>query len=81
VQAYETLKQLIMEIEEDVRKAEGGNKAAGTRVRKIMQEIKNAAQDVRKSILDMKSGPESAGGAGGTGAGPAGASPAKPKGT
>ena len=37
-----------MEAEDDVAKAEGGNKAAGTRVRKKMQEIKAAAQDVRK---------------------------------
>ena len=30
----------------------GGNKAAGTRVRKKMQEIKSAAQEVRKKILE-----------------------------
>ncbi|MBL0926381.1 MAG: histone H1 [Phycisphaerales bacterium] len=51
MQEYENLKRLVMEIEEDLRKAEGGNKAAGTRVRKQMQEIKNAAQDVRVKIL------------------------------
>jgi hypothetical protein len=43
--------KLVQEVEEDVRKAEGGNKAAGTRVRKIMQEIKQAAQDVRVAVL------------------------------
>ena len=49
---YETLKRLVTEAEEDVQKAVGGNKAAGTRVRKKMQEIKSAAQEVRKKILE-----------------------------
>jgi len=49
---YETLKRLVTEAEEDVNKAIGGNKAAGTRVRKKMQEVKSAAQDVRKKILE-----------------------------
>ena len=49
---YETLKRLVAEAEEDVQKAVGGNKAAGTRVRKKMQEIKSAAQEVRKKILE-----------------------------
>jgi Histone H1-like protein Hc1 len=52
VQEFETLKRLVQEAEDDVNKAEGGNKAAGTRVRKKMQEIKAAAQDVRKKILE-----------------------------
>lgn len=72
MQPYETLKRLILEIEEDIRKAEGGNKAAGTRVRQIMQDIKNAAQDVRKAILDMRSAPGAPGAPG---------TPSKPKGT
>lgn len=55
MQEFEQLKQLILEAEEDLRKAEGGNKAAGTRVRKAMQDIKNLAQDVRKKILDLRS--------------------------
>ena len=42
MQEYETLKRLVTEAEDDVSKAEGGNKAAGTRVRKKMQEIKSA---------------------------------------
>ncbi len=52
MQEYETLKKLVDEAAEDVNKAAGGNKAAGTRVRKKMQEIKSAAQDVRKKILE-----------------------------
>lgn len=49
---FVNLKKLIDEVEPDVEKATGGNKAAGTRVRKKMQEIKAAAQDVRKKILE-----------------------------
>jgi ribosomal protein S17E len=52
VQEFETLKRLVQEAEDDVSKAIGGNKAAGTRVRKKMQDIKSAAQDVRKKILE-----------------------------
>lgn len=58
MQEYETLKRLVESIAEDVAKAEGGNKAAGTRVRKAMQDIKNAAQEVRKKILEVRSEPE-----------------------
>ena len=66
---YETLKRLVAEAEEDVAKAIGGNKAAGTRVRKKMQEIKSAAQDVRKKILEGRDGEGgAAGSAGGGGA-------------
>jgi len=68
---YETLKRLVTEAEEDVSKAIGGNKAAGTRVRKKMQEIKSAAQNVRTKILEGRDG-DAGGGAGGGGAGGAG---------
>ena len=40
MQEFETLKRLVQEAEDDVNKAYGGNKAAGTRVRKKMQDIK-----------------------------------------
>jgi len=70
MQEYETLKRLVDEAADDVSKAQGGNKAAGTRVRKKMQEIKAAAQDVRKKILEGRDGSEGAEGAeGGAGAG------------
>ncbi len=59
MQDYETLKRLVESCAEDVAKAEGGNKAAGTRVRKAMQDIKNAAQTVRKKILEVRSSEES----------------------
>lgn len=38
----------------DVERAEEGNKAATSRVRKAMQEIKNLAQDVRKEMLELR---------------------------
>jgi hypothetical protein len=55
MQDYEALKTLVAEIEADINKAEGGNKAAGTRVRKQMQKIKQAAQIVRNKILEIRS--------------------------
>lgn len=55
MQEYEDLKVLVAEIEADINKAEGGNKAAGTRVRKQMQKIKQAAQLVRNRILEIRS--------------------------
>ncbi|HEY0009048.1 MAG TPA: hypothetical protein VGB55_10030, partial [Tepidisphaeraceae bacterium] len=53
---FETLKKLVAEAEDDVAKAHGGNRAAGTRVRKKMQDIKSAAQEVRKKILEGRDG-------------------------
>ncbi len=55
MQEYEDLKVLVAEIEADINKAEGGNKAAGTRVRKQMQNVKQAAQSVRSRILEIRS--------------------------
>lgn len=54
MEEYEALKRMIEEAEEDIRKAEGGNKAAGTRARKQMQTIKNQAQAVREKILQIR---------------------------
>lgn len=53
--AYERLIKLVQEAADDIKKAEGGNKAAGTRVRKQMQEVKKAAQDVRVGVLELRS--------------------------
>lgn len=54
MEEFEQLKAKIEQAEEDLQKAEGGNKAAGTRVRQIMQEVKNLAQNVRKKILELR---------------------------
>jgi len=55
MQEYEDLKVLVTEIESDINKAEGGNKAAGTRVRKQMQKVKQSAQVVRNRVLEIRS--------------------------
>ncbi len=52
---YDRLKEMVAAVEDDLTKAEGGNKAAGTRVRKAMQDIKQAAQLVRIKILEQRS--------------------------
>ena len=41
---------------EEIEKFTGGNMSAGTRARKSMQTIKEAAQSVRKEIQAMKNG-------------------------
>ena len=53
-ESYEQLKQHVSELEDDVRKSAGGNKAAGTRVRKKLQDIKNHSQDMRKLVLEQR---------------------------
>ena len=55
MQEYEKLRELVDQAAEDINKAVGGNKAAGTRVRKSMQDIKEMAQAVRKKILEVRS--------------------------
>jgi hypothetical protein len=52
---YDRLKDAVDAIEDDISKAEAGNKAAGTRVRRAMQEIKGIAQDLRIKILEARS--------------------------
>ena len=42
----------------DAQKFDNGNNAAGTRVRKYMQEIKKIAQSVRAQVSDIKNGDE-----------------------
>ena len=51
MQAYEHLRQLIDSCQDDVQKASGGNKAAGTRVRKAMQDVREAAKQLRADLL------------------------------
>ncbi len=58
MQEYENLKQIVTSVAEDLAKAEGGNRAAGTRVRKAMQDIKNAAQAIRVKVLEINKPPE-----------------------
>lgn len=51
----EEVKNLMSELEEDMEKFyDKGNKAAGTRARKQLQDLKKLAQDIRLEIQDMK---------------------------
>ncbi|RMG71692.1 MAG: histone H1 [Bacteroidetes bacterium] len=55
MEKYTQLKSLVLTIEDDFAKFyEKGNKAAGTRARKAMQEVKVLAQDIRKEIQEQK---------------------------
>lgn len=54
---YQNLIKLITEAEADMQKAAGGNKAAGTRVRKTMQEVRTAAQEIRVKVLEARDTP------------------------
>lgn len=52
---YNDFFNLVQNMEQDVEKFyKGGNAAAGTRVRKTLQDIKELAHEVRKEIQDMK---------------------------
>ncbi|MEY3249766.1 MAG: hypothetical protein RL742_1809 [Bacteroidota bacterium] len=51
---FEDIKKTIAEAEADVVKFDNGNNAAGTRVRKAMQDLKTLATDLRKEVLDKK---------------------------
>ena len=52
---FEELKNLVMGLESDFEKFyEKGNNAAGTRVRKGMQDLKNMAQDIRVEVQEKK---------------------------
>ncbi len=53
-EAYENLKKLVAAAEDDIQKTQGGNKAAGTRVRKSMQDIKGACQEIRGLVLESR---------------------------
>jgi hypothetical protein len=55
IDEYEKLERLVAEGKGDYQKAIGGNKAAGTRVRKSMQGIKDQAQQIRKRVLESRS--------------------------
>lgn len=55
MELYEQLKNLVAELEGDFSKFyEKGNKAAGTRVRKGCQDIKNLCQDIRVNVSSKK---------------------------
>lgn len=58
---FDRLEQIVTEGKQDWLKFKGGNKAAGTRVRKVMQDIKAQAQVVREKVLETRDGEAKAG--------------------
>lgn len=52
---YSEIKKMVDEMEGDFQKFfEKGNKAAGTRVRKGLMDLRNRAQEIRKAVQDAK---------------------------
>jgi archaellum component FlaC len=55
MEKFNQLKALLESVEADAKKFyENGSGAAGTRVRKAMQEIKVLAQDIRNEVTELK---------------------------
>lgn len=56
---FQEIKDLIMSLENDFTKFyEKKNQAAGTRVRKGMQDLKNLAQEIRIEVQEIKNNEE-----------------------
>ncbi len=52
---YDDLKTFVAGLEKDFQQFyEKNNKAAGTRVRKSMQDLKNMAQEIRTEVQEQK---------------------------
>lgn len=52
---FQKVKELVASVETDVEKFyTGGNAAAGTRVRKAMQDLKVLAQEIRTEVTEKK---------------------------
>ncbi|GGC60590.1 hypothetical protein GCM10011387_12770 [Pedobacter quisquiliarum] len=55
MEKFSKLKELVAGVEADADKFyNSGNGAAGTRVRKAMQELKNLAQEIRTEVTEKK---------------------------
>lgn len=55
MEKFSKIKELVASVEADVEKFyNGGNAAAGTRVRKGMQDLKNLAQEIRAEVTEKK---------------------------
>lgn len=52
---FDQIRDLVMSLESDFDKFYNkGNQAAGTRIRKGMQDLKNLSQEIRVEVQDMK---------------------------
>ena len=55
MEKFSKVQELLASVEADVEKFyNAGNSAAGTRVRKAMQDLKVLAQDIRAEVTDKK---------------------------
>ncbi len=55
MEKFKALKELISSAENDAASFyEKGNRAAGTRLRNAMQQLKNAATEIRKEVIEKK---------------------------
>jgi membrane protease subunit (stomatin/prohibitin family) len=77
---FNKLKDLVSSLEDDFEKSyDKGNAAAGTRVRKGMQDLKNMAQEIRLEVQNQKNSAKDGAEAPATKAAPAKAAPAAKK--
>jgi hypothetical protein len=56
--SIEALEQEMVALKAEYEKFERGNKSAGTRARKVLQNIKSLAQELRVDIQQSKKGEE-----------------------
>ena len=56
IKTLENIERQLHEAAEDAIKFEQGNNSAGTRVRRVMQNIKGLAQQVRLEVQAQKNG-------------------------
>jgi hypothetical protein len=57
MQKFHLLRDLVLGLEDDCEKFFiKGNKAAGTRIRKGMQDLKGLAQEIRQDVQNHKNG-------------------------
>lgn len=55
MEKFTKVKEILASVEADVEKFYNANNgAAGTRVRKAMQDLKNLAQEIRAEVTDKK---------------------------
>ena len=56
-ESYARLETILTESFSDAAKFINGNNSAGTRVRKVMQEVKSIAQKIRLEVQEQKNQP------------------------
>lgn len=54
MKSFEALKNLFQLAEAEAEKVDRGNKAAGTRLRALMQDLKKGAKEVRDEVQAIK---------------------------